>query len=101
MSFEPQNDLERSLIAAASDPAHRPQFYKDFVKSDVFIIQDGVEPPEHHGVMTLKQGTEIRIQNIEFEGKSCIPIFSSLARLQAVLTSEAAYLGVNALELLK
>ena len=38
MSFQPQNKLERSLMKAAEDPAHHPQFYKDLIESDVFII---------------------------------------------------------------
>jgi hypothetical protein len=100
MGFEPQNDLERSLIKAANDPAHRPEFYRDLAKSDVFIIQHGKQQPGREGWTTLQKGMTIQIQNIEREGKPYVPIFSSLARLQAALTGEAAYLQLNALELL-
>jgi hypothetical protein len=101
MAFEPQNDLERSLVRAATDPAHRPQFYKDFIQSDIFIIQHGKRPQEKHERVTLSQGEKIQIENIEFKGKRYIPIFSSLTRLQATITGEVAYLGINALEFLK
>jgi hypothetical protein len=101
MSFEPQNDLERSLVKVANDPAHRPQFYRDLARSDVFIIQHGRTPPDKDGWTTLQERTKIQIQNIDFKGKPHIPMFSSLTRLQTALTGEAAYLGVNALELLK
>lgn len=101
MSFEPQNDLERSLLKAATDPAHRPQFYRDFMASDIFIIQHGEQPPERDGRVVLEEGKNIQIRNIEHNGKLHIPIFSSLERLRAVLNEEAAYLGMNALEFLK
>jgi hypothetical protein len=101
MSFDPQNDLEWSLMKAAEDPAHRPQFYKDLVKSDILIIQHGERPPEKKERVTLKEAETIQIANIEFQGKPHIPIFSSVPRLQAVITDEVAYLGMNALDFLK
>lgn len=101
MSFEPQNDLERSLTKAAADPAHRPQFYRDFMASDIFIIQHGVRPPESDGRTVLKEGANIQIRNVEHNGKLHIPIFSSLERLRVLLTGEATYLGINAFEFLR
>lgn len=55
MAFEPQNKLERSPIRAAVDPAYRPQFYRDFVESDIFLIEYGPSPtrPERK---VLEQG---------------------------------------------
>src|SRR5438132_873318 len=38
MTFEPVNDFERSLIKAANDPAHRPQFYRDLLAAELFAI---------------------------------------------------------------
>jgi hypothetical protein len=68
-SFEPQNDLERSLMQAATDPAHRPQFYRDLARSDVFIIRHGADPPRTDQRHTLQQGMTPEIQNIQHEGK--------------------------------
>lgn len=73
MSFDPQNDLEWSLMKAAKDPAHRPQFYKDLVQSDIFIIQHGESPPVREGRVTLNEGKKIQIANIEFQGKRYLP----------------------------
>ncbi|HKV41732.1 MAG TPA: enhanced serine sensitivity protein SseB C-terminal domain-containing protein [Blastocatellia bacterium] len=101
MSFEPCNLLERSLVQAAKDPAHRPQFYKDFVASDIFIIQHGEPPPNSDTRQVLAAGKTIKIEHLEYNGKLYIPIFSSLERLQVALTAEAAYLGINALDFLK
>lgn len=101
MTFDPQNDLERSLVKAATDPAHRPQFYRDLVGADVFIIQHGVKPPSGPERKVVSSGESIQIQNIEMNGKRVIPIFSSVARLQAVLSHEATYLGLNAMDFFK
>jgi hypothetical protein len=98
MTFSPQNVLERSLMKAADDPAHRPQFYKDLTENDLFIIQHG-PIPEAHGQVTLQKDHQIRIQNIEANGKSYVPVFTSLPRLQAMLSEEAGYIALNALDL--
>ncbi len=100
MTFQPENKLERSLMKAAQDPAHRPQFYRDFAESDVFVIQHG-PPPEQSGARVLKEGCQLKIPNIDFNGKAYIPIFSSLSRLKAVLQDETAYIALNAFEFLK
>ncbi|MDH5181221.1 MAG: enhanced serine sensitivity protein SseB C-terminal domain-containing protein [Gammaproteobacteria bacterium] len=95
--FEPENELEESLIKASTDPAHRPQFYKDLAESDIFIIQHG-EVPEQAGKKTLAPGMQLKIQNIEIDGKLYIPVFSSISRIQAVIDTEVGYLAFNALE---
>jgi len=100
MAFEPQNKLERSLVSAAKDPACRPQFYRDFVESDIFFIEHG-HPPVRGGRVTLAQGYQLRIQPVDINGKSYLPIFSSLPRLQAVLKHEAGYISMNALKFLE
>src|SRR4051794_29486133 len=100
MAFEPQNDLERSLMRASSDPAHRPQFYRDFAASQVFVIDDG-GPATREGETTLQEGRTLRLRTIELEGKLYLPVFSSLPRLQAVLQEQASYIALNALEFLK
>lgn len=100
MSFEPQNKLEQSLIKAWTDPAHRPQFYRDLVESDIYIIEHG-PPAEKAGRTVLEQDYQLKIQPIEINGKSYLPVFSSLLRLQAVLQHEAGYIAMNALEFLK
>jgi hypothetical protein len=101
MSFAPQNDFERSLMQAANDPAHRPQFYRDLLRADIFVIQNGKQLPNQYEKITLTEKTSFQIASIEFNGKPYIPIFSSLPRLQATLSSDAAFLAVNALELMK
>lgn len=96
MAFTAENALEAALIKAADDPAYRPQFYRDFCAADIFFIQHGKEPPATAGQTTLEAGTSVQIQSIEYEGLPYIPIFTSLPRLQLVLSSEVAYMAMNA-----
>jgi hypothetical protein len=100
MEFEPQNDFERSLVRATSDAALRPQFYRDFCAATVYVVQAGT-PPVPAGETTLREGQTLRLQSWEFNGTPHLPLFSSLARLRAVLSEEASYLAMNALELLR
>ena len=41
--FEPVNDLERSLMKVATDPAFRPQFHRDLLDADIFVVNGGNE----------------------------------------------------------
>lgn len=100
MSFEPQNNLERSLVKAASDPAHRPQFYRDLAEADLFIIQEG-PLPEVSGKTVLRESQTIQVRHMEWNGKAYIPVFSSLPRLQAALQEEVGYLALNSIEFMK
>lgn len=100
MSFNPQNILEQSLVKAASDPAHRPQFYRDLANADLFIIEE-CPLPTTSGKTILKENQKIQIKHMELNGKSYIPVFSSLPRLQAVLREEAGFLALNAIEFMK
>lgn len=95
--FTPENDLERSLIKAAADPSHRPQFFRDLLASDIFAISSGDEVAAiRDGV--LQQGANVAIQASQRNGKDWLPIFSSLSRLQQNLAAEANYLRLNARE---
>ena len=83
--FEPQNALERSLMAATADPAARPQFYRDLVASDLFVVQEPDTPPG-----------QLNIRPIEVNGNDCLPVFSSLPCLQRFIDREVNYVAINA-----
>lgn len=92
--FEPNNDLERSLVKASSDTSHRPQFYRDLLVSDIFVINEGGESLEiENGV--VQQGGTIQLQSLQRDGENWIPMFSSLPRLQQSLQTEATYFRLN------
>ncbi len=93
--FESENTLESSLVQAATDPSHRPQFYRDLLGSDIYIITAGNESLDlEDGV--LKQGARIQVQSTHNKSMDWLCIFSSLSRLQQYLQTEASYLCLNA-----
>jgi len=98
--FSPENSFERSLMKAANDPAHRPQFYKDFLAAEIFFINHG-PAPEKIERRTVKEGSHFRISNIEIDGEDHIPIFSSLPRLQAMIEDEVCFVNLNAKDFLE
>ena len=77
--FEPINLLEMALKDATDDPAFRPRFYGELLDSKVLIVPAGEKPRIVNGVVL--KNTKIAIANIEFGGRSCIPFFTSEARL--------------------
>lgn len=98
MSFQPENDLERALVHAANDPAGRPAFYRALAEAPLFVIRQGTDPEADTGKRTLEADTSVAIQNIEHNGRVYIPVFSSLARLQAVIDQEVPYFAINAVD---
>ena len=94
-SSEPENELEKSLMKAATDPAYRPQFYRDLLQSEIYAIS---ADPQSAGIQNgvLPKGSQLRIQSWERNGVHWLPIFSSLQRLQQSLQRESNYLRLNA-----
>ena len=93
--FEPVNNLEKSLMNAATNPANRPQFYRDLLEADVFIIQYGNSNLNIQNNV-LQEGTQLKIQHFERDGIAWLPVFSSLQRLQQSVRSETSYLQLKA-----
>ncbi len=97
MNFEPQNKLEQTLAAAADDPSRRLEFYEELRRSELYTLHMGEEIPTRQGILTEK--TTVRLPSVESEGKSYIPVFSSLKMLQQFIDREMRYLSVNAMDL--
>ncbi len=93
--FEPVNNLEKSLMTAATNPASRPQFYRDLLEADILVIQYGESNLDIQNDV-LQQGAELKIQHIERDGLAWLPIFSSLPRLRQFIRSESTYLQFKA-----
>jgi hypothetical protein len=90
--------LEIALELAASEPAHRPEFYRLLLESTIFIIGSSGQLTEgDEGLITLKANTQIQVVNwIRPDGSSVIPFFSSLRALQQAITSDEKYLALPA-----
>lgn len=96
MTFQPENNLERILMIAASDPSARLDFYKELINSDIYVIHIKDEEDFHEGV--LKEGTKIKLLHVEINNKLYIPIFTSLRRLQESIEQEVNYLSMNSID---
>jgi hypothetical protein len=94
MPFDPTNELERSLLQAAKDPAHRPQFYRDFLNSEIIAVEEG-PPRQSTGPRNLEQGAPLSLVTFERDGHTIIPVFTSLPRLQAFIKHEANYIAMK------
>jgi len=103
MTFEPVNDLERSLVQATKDPAHRPGFYRDFIDAEIFAVRHGRPSADIEGGSVnegrsteLTAGGTLQLMTWDKDGQTIIPIFSSLPRLQGFIKEEANYIGMKA-----
>jgi hypothetical protein len=81
--FTPENPLESSLMKAATDPAHRPQFLRDFLASTILFIQTGDAPTLAE--QPLGPGDPLNILQITHNDAPFLPIFSSLTRITDVV----------------
>ncbi|MBJ7223870.1 MULTISPECIES: enhanced serine sensitivity protein SseB [unclassified Brenneria] len=96
MDFSPQNKLEEVLILAATEPAHRPEFFSQLLDATVFVLGSSDES-DAPGEKTLHAGSNVQIQHWEkADGVSVIPFFSSLDALQQAITEEQSFLALPA-----
>lgn len=100
MTFDPVNELERLLIQAHRSPASRPAFYQELLRSNVFVIRTG-PPPATTRSRVAGEGETLSVHSWQADGRTVIPIFSSLPRLQAFVTEEVGYVALNAEEFLR
>lgn len=98
--FIPENALEQRLVAATHDPAARPDFYRELVRSDIFVINARPDPAPA-GRRIVEEGATLALMPVEVNGRSFLPIFSSLQRLQSAVREPVSYLAMNALEFMK
>jgi len=89
------NALELALMFAASEPAHRPEFFRLLLESTIFILGSSGQMDE--GTVTLKANTQVQIKNwVKPDGSSVIPFFSSLRALQLAIQSDEPYIALPA-----
>jgi hypothetical protein len=70
------------------------------MSAQIFVIQEG-PIPEESGPRVLQEGYSLKIRPVVVDGITCLPIFSSLQRLQSALDREARYIALNAADLLQ
>jgi hypothetical protein len=91
-----ENALELALLLAASEPGHRPEFYRLLLESTVFVIGSSGGVVDE-GPVTLKAGAEVQIVNwVKPDGSAVIPFFSSLRALQLAVEGDEHYIALPA-----
>ena len=59
--FEPENDIERLLMRASTQPSERPAFARAIMDAKVFVVLVPDRPvvPEPDGSTTIPEGTQL------------------------------------------
>ncbi len=91
--FFPENRLEALLMQAATKPALRPEFYKELVASDLFVL---IMPRQNQsGRFVAEPGDTLSIKGGVFNGKQLIPVFTSERRLREYITGNDTLAKLN------
>ena len=91
-----ENELERLLKLAVTEPAHRPAFFRELLDATVLILGDS-EQVQQDGDIVLNADTPVNIQHWEKQdGGSIIPFFTSLEALQKAVEDEQPFIAMPA-----
>ena len=93
--FKPTNKLEESLVAACTDPSVRPEFYRQLLESELFLLTP--DAPQREGRTTLETDTKISLVNLQGPNGTFLPIFTSQQRLQESVNQMGQNYGFLAL----
>ena len=97
--FEPENDLERSLVRVANDPAYWPDFLLSMFNGQAFVpVEVDGELPQvaPDGRVTIPPGTKLVLRTVRAVGQEYVPFFSALSRAKAhVRGNPRAVVDVN------
>lgn len=91
--FHPENRLEALLMQAAVKASLRPEFYKELLTADLYVL---ILPQENQsGKFIAQPGDTLSIKGNVFNGKQLIPIFSSERRLREYITTQENLAKIN------
>lgn len=83
---ETKNELETLLEQAATEPAHRPAFFRTLLESTVWVPGNAVQGEQ------IVEDSVLDLQHWEKnDGTSVIPFFTSLTALQQAVEEEQAF----------
>jgi hypothetical protein len=94
---DPEIQFEDLLRKAANDPGLRPQFFRNFLNYNLYVIgkPKGDYVQDKDGNATAIKSTSLQLNFFKINGVDQIPVFSSLARLQKAIKGEVPYIRVN------
>ncbi|HEY7373864.1 MAG TPA: SseB family protein [Polyangia bacterium] len=82
VEFTPDNELEQTLVRAATDPAARPEFYRRLLAAELYILTD--EAPAAPGETSRPAAADAGLITWESPTGPYVPLFSSRARVDEI-----------------
>jgi hypothetical protein len=90
VDFTPANDLEETLVRAATDPKARPEFYRRLLAAELFLLTD--EAKLSDGETSRPAAQDAKLTTWESPSGPYVPLFSSRARVDEIArVRERAY----------
>lgn len=98
--FEPQNELEVLMQAAARDPRRAPEFYRTLLETEIYILTPDT-PMTPGRRRSVKYKEPLNIATVEFQGLKWHPAFTSKSRISDYVKEPEVCLGAVAKHLFK
>src|SRR5436305_158389 len=89
--FEPENDIERALVRAATEPAERAGFVRALMDARIFVVltaENGSIVPGPDGTATVKEGAALRMATAQRGNETLLAFFTAKSRAQAWFKGE-------------
>jgi hypothetical protein len=82
VDFTPANDLEQTLVRAATEPSARPEFYRRLLAAELFILTE--EGRAADGQPSKEGAADAAFITWESPSGAYVPLFSSRARVDEI-----------------
>ena len=88
--FEPENEIERLLMRASSEPSARADFTRALMDAQVFLVlvPDGPIEPQPDGSIKVPEGTKLSLPSASRGEVKLLPFFSSPLRARTWFKGE-------------
>jgi SseB protein N-terminal domain/SseB protein C-terminal domain len=97
MALDPQNLLEEAMVVASRDPDATPSFLRALAEAEVFVPQE--RPPATGERGMARPGEQVELPFVTHEGRTVVPVFSSLDRLQAYVPQGTSFIRLRGRDL--
>lgn len=100
MPFISENKLEEALVKAVKQPTTAGDFWRLLLESDLLVLGSAEGHEADDKPFSLQPGGKFNLVTGVRDGKTFLPVFSSLVRMQEFVRQESRYLSINGRALL-
>ena len=93
--FIAENRLEEVLVRAVKNPATLHEFYHLLLDSDVLVMGTVSATQGSGSTFSAGPGSQFQLETGEKDGARFLPVFTSLARMQAFAKKECRYVAMK------